>query len=239
MTEQSIYCDNCGNILDLSSTLDDLKESKQKGGKKKKKVATEKQDDSEEPEDEETEEPEESEEETETSSLERQQSQDDDTSTLIEKLLENKKVELPENFSPDNLRKSSGFRKLNTKEKEQVINAIQESLPKTKKKLFENIQVSDDVAYWICKGCGFHKTLESGTVIYSESINDQKELATREDYSNLVDDVTLPNTHVYTCINKKCPTQKDPKQKDAVFKRVGNTYQLVYVCKACKSFWFT
>lgn len=244
------YCPDCGNILTLAPSLDAIQQS---GGKKKVKKVIEDDDDVEDAKEEKKESKEAKEakavdevedendeiDEKDEAEMERQREHVDGANQIIESIIDGKEVEIPKDFSPDDIRHSPSFRKLNSREKERVLNVIQEHLPKNKKKLFENVQVANDVAYWICKGCGFNKILEAGTLIFSEIINEQKNVAMSEDYKDIIYDPTLPNTHQYICANKRCPTHRDPTQKDAVFKRVGNSFRLVYVCRVCKTSWMT
>jgi hypothetical protein len=227
------FCKHCHNLYEITNNLDDLTEAKkeQKGGKKKNKEDSEEQED--EPQSEE-------------------EISDEEIDTLIQKIMEKKEVELPKKLNPNMIKKSIVFRKLSTKDKEYIINSIQELLPKNKKKLFANIKVSENVAYYICKKCAFHEVLKPKTLIYSETTDDFTEYFLKQDHSELIHDATLPHTKNYECMNKKCITHTQTEMKDAVFKRINNnwyddqknnipvtknSYRILTICCACKTSW--
>lgn len=226
------YCKRCHNLYEITNNLDDLDEIKKekkehKGGKKKN--------------DDETEE-----------IVSEEESSGEEIDTIIQKIIDKKKVTLPQDIDPVIIKKSSAFRQLSLKEKEYVINTIQELLPKKKKKLFENIQIAENVVYYVCKKCAFHEVLKPKTLIYTESSDDFTEHFLRQDHSELIHDATLPHTKNYECMNKKCITHTQTELKDAVFKRVNNnwydeqknvipatknSYRILTICCVCQSSW--
>ena len=93
---------------------------------------------------------------------------------------------------------------------------------------------------FVCNNCGYTTDIKPGAMIYSKMYEQESSTLFLEDYDNICDDHTLPRTRDYLCPNTKCPTnsKKDSEQREAVFKRLGKTYRLVYMCCVCKEHWF-
>ena len=92
-----------------------------------------------------------------------------------------------------------------------------------------------DASSFICTNCGYSKPIEPGTNLYTRLSDDQVQLYSSNDYSNIVHNDTLPRTRNYTCPNKNCSTHKSPGTREAVFFRKSNTYKVVYICTVCET----
>jgi len=161
---------------------------------------------------------------------------------LIDKIINNELIDENDvlNVRVSKLMKDQTYKKLTPKEKEKIINIIEEKKPTKHKHV---LQTSDstiskgDVAYFICNNCKYYKPIESGTLIYSKKSNTttQKssvEISTNKKYSKI-----LPLTRKYNCPNDKCDTHNNPELKEAVIFRTPNTYITKYLCKHCSTEW--
>jgi hypothetical protein len=107
-----------------------------------------------------------------------------------------------------------------------------------KTKILKAIPPMDVDYYHRCKNpqCSFTRLLPKGTVIY----RDHKKSA-EKDFGNFgrfqPKLSTFPHTAKYICPNKSCKTHTNPGLREAVFFRVRNTLQLVYICNVCKHYW--
>ncbi|ARF09494.1 DNA-dependent RNA polymerase subunit Rpb9 [Indivirus ILV1] len=127
------------------------------------------------------------------------------------------------------------YKKLSSDKKELVYNKLQQLLPVDKKEVEANAgTLSQDKAYFICKNCGFLKPIEENTLIFSRVSNDISQSYTSSDVSDMANSDILPRTRKYICSNKKCVSNSDPSKKEAIFFRVNNSYNIRYVCLACK-----
>ena len=130
-------------------------------------------------------------------------------------------------FSKKELITSKEYKKLSVEEKEIV-----------DKKFQENINISFNLAYFICNNCQFVTKLEEGTKVYEVSINSQ--YLENDIIENKFFDLTLPRTKDYICPNKKCESHKKLLEKEAIFYRpFKNSYNLKYVCGLCMTSWLT
>jgi hypothetical protein len=131
--------------------------------------------------------------------------------------------------------KNKAFQKLDKKQK----SLIQSKLASFTEKL-------DDAtnAYYFCKNCMYSKIIEAGSLIVSR-VGGSKDLTTTKyvnfnKLKNRIHSKSLPITRNYICINDKCDTHKtdkNKKDKEAVFYRLGTSMQVWYTCKACGSYW--
>lgn len=101
---------------------------------------------------------------------------------------------------------------------------------------------------FICYSCKYSKNLKSPTILLSDNMSfinkTDEEQPTTSITNNIVInpqnkilDPTLPRTKDYVCKNKDCGSHKNDENKEAVFFRINNTYQLIYVCCVCKTYW--
>ena len=130
-------------------------------------------------------------------------------------------------------------------------NKVYQKLDKKQKSLVQSklssfIEKLDDAtnAYYFCKNCMYSKIIEAGSLIVS-SAGGSKDLTTTKyvnfnKLKNRIYSKSLPITRNYICINDKCDTHKtdkNKKDKEAVFYRLGTSMQVWYTCKVCKSYW--
>lgn len=161
-------------------------------------------------------------------------------STVINKIISHEQVteEEIENIAPQTLFKSQAFKKLKSKQKELVYNQIQDLLPKQKKKIIredEDKPLEENLAFFICNGCGFTKRIQPQTLIFSRTSESIAQSYVAGDYSDMLHSDILPRTRKYTCINDDCPSHKDAKKREASFFRLNNSYKVRYICHACGS----
>ena len=125
------------------------------------------------------------------------------------------------------------FENLNKKDQERVRKMIKN----INKDFFneDNEKELSNNAFYICKKCKNFKEIPPGKIIYSKNYNSST-TAEIHDYSFDAHDPSLPLTRNYICKNKKCITHKDDSKKEAALTR-NNKYQIIYICKACETFW--
>ncbi len=134
----------------------------------------------------------------------------------------------------NNIDKNSYFNTLSSNEKTLILNRLYEKLPKNSKIL--KSQISNKIAYYCCKNCGYHFEIKNETFIFRRNTNNDNEFYNTNIVLNK-HDTTLPYTKEYVCINKECQTHKTPSLKKAVFYRKNNTYNIRYICCVCDSYW--
>lgn len=127
------------------------------------------------------------------------------------------------------------FENLNKKDQDKVRKMIKN----INKDFFdeENEKKLGNDAFYICRKCKNFKEIPAGSIIYSKTYNSSASADTH-DYSFDAYDPSLALTRNYICKNEKCGTHKDPIKKEAVITR-NNKYQIVYICKECKTYWIT
>ena len=104
--------------------------------------------------------------------------------------------------------------------------------------LFENKNYNTLIsAEFNCKNCGFKRNIEKTIILYKldyKTNEDDNYLEKNNIYSQ---DPALPRTKDYTCKNLSCTTHKNSDEKEAVFYRDNDTYNLNYICTVCKFGW--
>jgi acetone carboxylase gamma subunit len=116
-----------------------------------------------------------------------------------------------------------------------------ETTPTEQKKNSKNNSTSDNnkKIYFVCKTCGNSEIMKPKTLIISKKSHDMM----KEYYGNvikpdiIINTPTLPHTRDYICPSITCPTQSNPKIRDAVMTRIGNSYKMQYICTICKTMW--
>ena len=88
--------------------------------------------------------------------------------------------------------------------------------------------------YFICNNCGYHTEIIPETMIYSKTTD--KPVLLSQKNKDLIYDNTLPITKKYICVNTKCETHSNPKNKEAIFYKNNNNI-LTYICKVCSTDW--
>lgn len=162
---------------------------------------------------------------------------DDEISNILDG--SDTEVNLASDFDITQLNKNSAFNKLSNQHKTLVINRILEKNPKHKKnKNVSSLTSSGKESFFYCKTCGNYKLIPNKKFIFSKA-NDKKNKIYNYNFLNLVNDNTLPTTKKYNCINPICSTHKNPQNKNAVFYRHSDSYNIRYICKICNKFWDT
>lgn len=144
-----------------------------------------------------------------------------------------------DNFNMNDLNKISFFNKLDSNQKTLVINRLYEKLPKNQKLPKTSDQIVTKDSYFYCKNCGYNEKIPEKMFIFSRTSEKTTEDTFSSRFINFKHDNTLPTTKKYNCLNKECPTHKDPKLKNAVFHRLGSTYAIRYICSICNFYWNT
>ncbi len=157
--------------------------------------------------------------------------------TFIERTLNAEDLgELPvDKMSVKDLTANNAFKKLSSNEKELVYNMLQDMLPKNKKKISQSKGKIEEgsKAYFVCNNCGFSKSIEDGTLIYSNNSDVSGVRVDHEIIKDLADSNILWHTRKYICPNGKCDSHKDPTKRIAKFYRKTNTYAVEYICTSC------
>ena len=125
-------------------------------------------------------------------------------------------------FSKNELIKNKDYKKLKDNEKKKL------------NKLFSNI-ISN--AEFICDNCGFKEDILETISLYKIDNSEDSIIKTLEDNKLLVNDPTLPRTKDYLCKNNNCISHKDKKNKEAVYYRDKNSFELNYICVKCYYSW--
>ena len=99
----------------------------------------------------------------------------------------------------------------------------------------KNKKVKSSIASFKCNNCNYSKPIDPGTKLYTRLSDEDIAIYNKEDYSNQINNSTLPRTRNYVCPNTTCITQTKPDLKEAVFLRKNNTFQVVYICTLCKT----
>lgn len=140
------------------------------------------------------------------------------------------------NIDLTELTKAKAYRKLSKENKTLVYNTVSDLLPTIK--LGEVRKLTASTAYYECENCQYHEPIKPQTLLYSKIFDDSSFRSLVTDSSYFVNSKILPRTRTYNCPNVKCITHKDSKQKEAIMRRVNDkSYQMVYVCTACKTEW--
>ncbi len=147
---------------------------------------------------------------------------------FIDTIVEGDIVEGNLQFSFDQLKKSGKYKKLSVALKKKVTGLY--------KKLSKPAQVGTG-AFFVCDKCGYTSTVQKGTMIYKKGYNKKITVKTDEDYQLKCADPTLPRTKDYICKNKQCASHKDLVNKEAVFYRAKDEFNLTYVCCMCYTGW--
>jgi hypothetical protein len=144
-----------------------------------------------------------------------------------------------ENFNINDLNKMNYYNKLDSNQKTLVINRLYEKLPKNQK-MPKNLEMTNTKeTYFYCKKCGYNEKIPDKMFIFSRTSEKSSENKYSNKFINYKYDNTLPFTKKYNCLNKNCPTHKEPDLKNAVFHRIGGTYAIRYICSVCDTYWST
>lgn len=150
---------------------------------------------------------------------------------IINKIAKNEEINETElgDFKLEQFMKHKTYQKLDKKIKPNV----QTKLTTFFEKLEDSVS-----AYYFCGICCYSKPIESGTLVASRMGSGASNMyMNMERMKNRVNNYILPYTRNYICTNKNCESHKDPKKREAVMFRVGNSVQTWYTCCECKSSW--
>jgi hypothetical protein len=149
---------------------------------------------------------------------------------LINKLLKNENIDgMIDNIKSEQITSHNAFKNLDKAKKDKVLQNIDKALVK--------IDISAQ-AFHFCKTCSWTQKIKSGTQILSKiGGGGQSSYLNIDKYKNKINSNILPFTRNFVCTNKDCLGNKDPEKHEAVFFRVNNTMNTMYVCRACKSIW--
>jgi hypothetical protein len=217
------FCPNCDNTFDITRTVPTLQNNPaQQGGKKaddnilstSSEISVSDSSDS---------------------MIQSSKSKGSSTNVLIQRALDNllNKDDLKD-VTLDSIIKDPEYKKLSFKHKELVYNKIRDILEIGKAELLEK---NDDtkqanMAYFLCKNCGYNEPIKEGTLIFSRSTENTNKSMAFDDI-NYINDPTLPLTRNYVCPNNKCESHKNAEQREAVFYRLPHSYKVRYICKTC------
>jgi len=155
---------------------------------------------------------------------------------IINKLINNKIISIDDIKTIDikDLFKNDSFKKLNSKQQEFIYNKIQDILPE--KKILKQKQINylqNNIAFFVCMNCGFTKTIEPKTLIFSRTSDEISQSYISTDYKNMLNSNILPRTRRYICPNEKCISHTELEKREAIFFRINNTYKIKYICTSC------
>lgn len=161
---------------------------------------------------------------------------DDFYDKILMKVIDGEKLDAGEinKISLDDLVQSITYKKLKLSQKQYVYNKIQEQLPLSKKKVFNDTEIkSTEKAYFICNNCGYKKPIKKNTLIFSKVASDVAQSYSSSDTINMKYSDILPRTRKYICPNKYCDSHTNFSKREAVFFRTNNTFKVKYICLAC------
>ncbi len=163
-----------------------------------------------------------------------------DVSDIINKILDKVPIDetMTKNIAISDVTKHQIYKKLSPKKKEFVYNKIQDMLPVEKKKIMIEKPLKpekENLAYFVCSNCGPLKRIEPGTLIYSKKSDALSQNYSTGNYDNMLYSNVLLHTRRYICPNDKCISHKDKSKRDAVVFRKNNSYEVKYICVACKT----
>ncbi len=160
-----------------------------------------------------------------------------DFADVIKKIIANKALNDDElSALPfDDVVKSDAYEKLKPKQKELVINRLQDALPIDKKKFAQQSTPKANIGKvcFVCNNCGFTKPIEGRTLVFSKVSNDISQSYSTSDYKEMGYSDILPRTRKYVCPNPKCISHTDLEKREASFFRTNNTFKIKYNCHAC------
>ena len=150
----------------------------------------------------------------------------------VDELLKNfkKKSDLS-NFTlsidKEELLKNKSYKKLSSVNQKNLLNQLE--------------SVSSDVMFK-CNNCGYSENIQKSILLYhhvvSQNENDvYHRKYTINDYKLMVKNPIYSRTKDYNCKNLKCITHTDKVDKEAIYFRNENNYQVTYVCCVCYHPW--
>ena len=127
-------------------------------------------------------------------------------------------------FDKKELTTNKNYKKLSNKEKKRL------------EVLFES--PSFDGVVFKCLNCNYIKKIKETIRLYQLNlIDDDVMYKSIADNKLIIMNPILPRTKDYTCKNINCITHKDKQNKEAVYYKDKNSYDLTYVCTVCFNSW--
>jgi len=128
-------------------------------------------------------------------------------------------------FEKKSLENTQTFIKLKEEQKKNIL------------KIFDKLvdKKNETILSYVCRSCNFSKSLNNPTTLLTNNLNIINSIEIEPELK--CNDVTLPRTKDYICKNEKCDSNKKNGIKEAVFYRLNDSYQLVYICCICKTYW--
>lgn len=144
---------------------------------------------------------------------------------LILILLENK----------DNIKTSIKFSSITDSKTFKELNEQEKNIVKTNYNFFTSL---NKVGFYKCNNCGYFENIKNGTVLIDNESNYEHKPSSDLFLKLQKNNPILPRTKDYICLNKECETNtKNSKDREAVFYRIGNSYQIKYLCCICNNEW--
>ena len=109
------------------------------------------------------------------------------------------------------------------------------------KKLLDNFKNKKKIeinTMFTCTNCSNFEPITTTVKLFE--IRKDKESAKKlkkYEIEYYINDPSLPRTHDYNCKNPDCITHTKGTEKEAIFFREKNSYQLKYVCTICSYLW--
>lgn len=127
-------------------------------------------------------------------------------------------------FSKEELEKDNKYKKLSSNNKKKL------------NKLFDNPILSNVI--FKCLNCNFTKNINETIRLYQLNLKDDETVyASIENNKLIMLNPILPRTKDYTCKNINCITHKDDTNKEAVYYKNKDNYNVTYICSVCFNSW--
>lgn len=128
-----------------------------------------------------------------------------------------------EGFTISDVEASKYYSKISSKSKKEI------------EKIFES--VSSGISFQ-CNNCNFKDVIKKSIQLYKMELNSEvSQTKSIADNKLISKNPILPRTKDYSCKNVNCITHKETNNKEAVFYKEPNTYNVVYVCTVCFNSW--
>lgn len=127
----------------------------------------------------------------------------------------------------DELLKDKSYKKLSSAKKNILLSKLE--------------NVKSDVMFK-CNNCGYSENIKNSILLYHHVISQNEsdiysKKYTLNDYKLMVKNPIYSRTKDYNCKNLKCITHSNKVDKEAIFFRNENNYQVTYVCTVCYHPW--
>ena len=123
----------------------------------------------------------------------------------------------------DDVKNSKYYQKVSSKSRESI-----EQIFKT---------VTSGISFQ-CNNCNYKDNIKNSIQLYKIDLNSEvSDIKTIEDNKLISKNPILPRTKDYKCKNVNCITHNDESNKEAVFYKSNNSYNVTYVCTVCYNSW--